>query len=261
MSTPRSPLHFPAGSLAVRGDPVRLAPERARWQWTGLDVLRLAPGERRAVEMTGRELLVVPLAGGRIITRTILPILCQPDVTMESGTSSGLGDVQFTAFYSPPSEGVTWGVGPILSMPTGGETRGTQKWSAGPSAVALSMPGPWVLGVLVNNVWSFAGEESRADVSQMLLQYFVNYNFGATGWYLSSAPIITANWNLDGDDRWIVPFGLAAGKLVRVGSRGLPLNFQAGAFYNVVRPDSGPNWSTRVQASVLLPASMLKGGT
>jgi 5-deoxy-glucuronate isomerase len=52
------------GSLAAPGDPVRLTPEHARWQWTGLDVLRLEPGERRAVEMTGRELLVLPLSGG-----------------------------------------------------------------------------------------------------------------------------------------------------------------------------------------------------
>lgn len=63
MSVPRSPLHFPAGSLAERGDPVRLAPERAGWRWTGLEVLRLAPGERRTVETAGRELLVLPLSG------------------------------------------------------------------------------------------------------------------------------------------------------------------------------------------------------
>lgn len=42
---------------------MRLTPERAGWRWTGLDVLRLAPGERRAVDAAGRELLVLPLAG------------------------------------------------------------------------------------------------------------------------------------------------------------------------------------------------------
>jgi hypothetical protein len=203
---------------------------------------------------------VIPFSGGRVITRTIFPIVWQPDVAMESGTSTGLGDIQFTAFYSPLSQGLTWGIGPVFSLPTGGAERGTEKWGIGPSVVALKMPGPWVLGVLVNNIWSFAGDDSAKDVSQMLLQYIVNYNFGQSGWYLSSAPIITANWYADSGDKWIVPFGAAVGKLNRVGKKGLPVNLQAGAFYHVVRPDAGPNWSTRVQLAILLPASILKGG-
>ena len=200
---------------------------------------------------------VIPLKGGRVITRTILPFVSQPDLGAATGGSSGLGDIQFTGFYSPVPKGTTWGVGPILSVPSGGSERGSGKWSAGVSAVALKLPGPWVLGVLVNNIWSFAGDDDRADVNEMLIQYFVNYNFGQSGWYLSSAPIITANWEADSDERWIVPFGLAAGKMSRVGSKGLPVNLQAGAFYHVVRPDYGPNWSLRVQLSFLLPASML----
>lgn len=200
---------------------------------------------------------VIPLKGGRIITRTIIPIVWQPDVTMASGTSTGLGDIQFTAFYSPPTQGFTWGVGPILSIPSGGEQRGTEKWGIGPSVVVLAMPGHWVTGILVNNVWSFAGDEARSDVNQMLVQPFLNYNFGETGWYLSCAPIITANWEAESGDRWIVPIGGTIGKLSRVGSKGLPVNIQAGAFYNVVTPDAGPTWSTRVQLQILLPASLL----
>ena len=56
-------------------------------------------------------------------------------------------------------------------------------WGLGPSAVVLTMPGPWVVGVLVNQVWSVAG----ASASNFLLQYFVNYNF-AGGWYVTTAP-------------------------------------------------------------------------
>ena len=50
-----------------------------------------------------------------------------------------------------------------------------------------------IIGLLVNNVWSFAGEFNRARVNQMTAQYFVNYNFRG-GWYLTSTPIITTNW-------------------------------------------------------------------
>ena len=47
----------------------------------------------------------------------------------------------------------------------------------------------WVLGVLVNNVWSFAGEDNRGPVNAMTLQPFVNYNFPGS-WYLTSSPIM-----------------------------------------------------------------------
>jgi hypothetical protein len=68
------------------------------------------------------------------------------------------------------------------------------------------MQGPWVFGALINNVWSFAGDDTRPDVNQMLIQPFLNYNLPA-GWYLTASPIITANWKADSDDRWTVPLG------------------------------------------------------
>jgi hypothetical protein len=194
---------------------------------------------------------VLPFADGRLITRTIIPVVWQPEFLSEEETSIGLGDINFTAFYSPESEGVTWGIGPSISFPTGGELRGSQKWGIGPSFVLLTMPTPWVIGFLVNNIWSFAGDEDREDVNKFLAQPFINYNFGKTGWYLSFAPIITANWKATEGNKWIVPLGGTVGKLTRIGK--LPLNLQAGAFYNVVKPDWGPEWSTRIQVQFLFP--------
>ena len=132
---------------------------------------------------------VIPLAGGKLITRTIFPIVWLPDVTQESGMiSTGLGDITFTAFYVPESEGAMWGVGPVVEIPTGGEKRGTQKWSIGPSFVLLYQPGDWTVGVLMNNLWSIAGKSEREDVNKGLLQYFIVYQLG-DGWYVNSAPV------------------------------------------------------------------------
>ena len=195
---------------------------------------------------------VVPLAGGRLITRTIIPFVWLPDVTAESGSlSSGLSDIVFTAFYVPPSGDFMWGVGPVVEFPTGGESRGTQKWSIGPSVVALKQAGPWTLGILANNVWSIAGESEADEVNKGLLQYFIVYQLG-NGWYVNSAPIITVNWKADSDQRWVVPFGAGGGKLIFFGR--LPVNIQSQAYYNVVKPDRGPDWQLRVQVQVLLPA-------
>jgi hypothetical protein len=201
---------------------------------------------------------VIPLLGGKLITRTIFPIVRIPDFSSESGKlSSGLADVVFTAFYVPKSKGLMWGFGPIFELPTGGSIRGTQKWSVGPSLVLMAQPGDWTVGMLINNAWSFAGNSDRGEVNHMLVNLFVVKQLG-NGWYVNSAPIITADWTADADDRWIVPVGAGGGKMVMLGGK-LPLNLQTQMYYNVVRPDFGPEWQWRVQAQFLLPTSIFKG--
>jgi hypothetical protein len=194
---------------------------------------------------------VVPLARGRIITRTIFPFVWIPDISAPSGSySSGLSDIVFTTFYVPQAGSFMWGLGPALEIPSGGESRGTQKWSLGPSFVGLSQSGPWTLGFLVNNVWSIAGDSDAPDVNHGLAQYFIVRQLG-DGWYVNSAPIITVNWEAESGQKWVVPFGAGGGKLVFLGK--LPLNLQSQVYYNVVKPDIGPDWQFRVQAQVLLP--------
>jgi hypothetical protein len=83
---------------------------------------------------------VIPLKGGRIITRTIFPLLWQPEFGTEGGTAFGLADVNFTAFYAPHSQGATWGFGPILTIPTGYQYS-SGKWGIGPSLSKKSCSG------------------------------------------------------------------------------------------------------------------------
>lgn len=118
----------------------------------------------------------------------------------------------------------------------------TNTWGLGPSAVVLTIQGPWLFGVLVNNVWSIAG----ASTNDLLLHYFLNYNFCKTGWFLTSAPILTADWKAASGQQWVVPFGAGGGKIVHLGE--LPLNLSAAAHYNVVHPDVGPLWQLRLQS-------------
>ena len=194
---------------------------------------------------------VVPFSDGKIITRTIAPVVWIPDVTAESGSySTGLSDILFTAFYAPPTTGLIWGLGAALEMPTGGSKRGTQKWSLGPSVVALYQPGNWTFGVLMNNVWSIAGDSDREDVNRGLINLFLVYQLGG-GWYVNSAPIITVDWNADSGQQWIVPLGGGVGKVAFLGK--LPVNTQVGAYANVVKPDFGPDWQLRVQIQFFLP--------
>jgi len=198
---------------------------------------------------------VIPVSVNKdwnVITRTIAPLIWQPGMAPGQDSTFGLGDIQFTAFLSPAkSEELIWGAGPILQLPTHtNDVLGTSKWGIGPSFVALKVEKVLVYGALVNNVWSFAGPDGAPDINKFLLQPFVNYNFG-DGMYITSAPIITADWEADSDNQWTVPLGGGIGKIVRVEK--LPLNLQAQLFYNVVTPDYGPNWTLRLQVQLMLP--------
>jgi len=161
--------------------------------------------------------------------------------------SGNFGDALFTGFFSPrkPSK-IIWGVGPAILIPTStDDSLGVGEWGAGPGVVALTIEGRFVYGALLNNVWSFEG-----NFNAMTFQPFVNYNL-PSGWYIVSAPLITANWEANGDNTWTVPVGGGMGKILRFGK--MPVNCQAQIFYNVETPDGGPEWQLRIQFQLLFP--------
>ena len=198
-----------------------------------------------------------------LITRVITPIINQPSLFPGTNGATGLGDINPSFFLSPAKPGkLIWGVGPTFTLPTATDRQlGSGKWSAGPTAVALAIEGPWVYGALINNQWSFAGW-GEEKVNAMVLQPFLNYNL-PDGWYLTASPILTANWAADrGGDVWTVPIGGGFGKLFRLGQilplegnplAKLPINTQLGAYGNVAKPEFGPDWQLRFQVQFLFP--------
>jgi hypothetical protein len=188
-----------------------------------------------------------------IITRTILPVIWQPSLTGGS-TTSGIGDLQFTAFLSPANPGKwIWGVGPIVQAPTHSNGKlGNDNWGLGPSFVVLHLDkgSPWVFGVLLNNVWSLSSSSDAPSYNNGLIQPFVNYNL-PDGAYLTSAPILTVNWQAEGSQKWTVPIGGGVGKIFHFGK--LPVNMQVSAYYNVERPDDAANWQIRAQVQFMFP--------
>jgi hypothetical protein len=186
-----------------------------------------------------------------LITRWITPVVYQPQLSPQDGPEFGLGNIQPAFFLSPtkPTNGIVWGVGPQFYLPTATDkTLGVNKWGAGPAFVALTLQEPWVVGALINNVWAGTGANR---VNQMLVQPFANYNL-PDGWYLTSSPVITANWVAPESNRWTVPLGGGVGRLFKVDK--LPVNAQVQAFYDAVRPIGAPSWTLRFQVQLLFPA-------
>ena len=202
---------------------------------------------------------VVPFSLGEnwnLITRTIMPVISQPDFGVYSKRENGIGDIQFSTFLSPKaptSGGWIWGAGAIAQLDSATDDRlGQGAWGLGPTAVALRMSGPWVYGALVNNVWSVSEDDDRGKVNQFLMQPFVNYNIPSSpGRYLTFSPIITANWEAESGEDWLVPVGLGIGQITRLGKQAV--NLQAAFYYNVERPDGAPNYQVRLQFQLLFP--------
>lgn len=192
-----------------------------------------------------------------LITRTILPVVGRPSFAPGDGGEVGLGDLNPSLFLSPkdpiPFAGgqLIWGAGASFLLPTATDsTLGTGKVAIGPSAVGLVLRPPWVVGALASTVWSVAGPSGRDDVALTVVQPFVNYNLDR-GWFLTTSPIITANWEADGD-RWTVPVGGGVGRVFAIGRQ--PVNMSLQAFGNVVSPDDiGPDWSIRFSLTLLFP--------
>ncbi|MDM0109490.1 transporter [Variovorax sp. J22R24] len=200
---------------------------------------------------------VIPISINKdwnLITRTILPVISMPSLGPGIGSLNGVGDVVLTAFLSPANPGKwIWGAGPVVQIPTNSNSElGNKNWGLGPALVVLHMDhgDPWVYGALMNNIWSVSSSKQGGSYNNGTLQPFINYNFPG-GFYLTTAPIITADWNAESSQRWTVPLGGGVGKIFHLGK--LPVNTQLSAYYNVVKPDNGPNWQIRLQAQFMFP--------
>ncbi|MCZ0964617.1 transporter, partial [Paracoccus benzoatiresistens] len=159
---------------------------------------------------------VVPFSLGQdwnLISRTIIPVVHQSDVLPGSGSQTGVGDIVQSFFFSPKAPtagGVIWGVGPVFLLPTASdELLGTGKWGAGPTGVVLVQRGPWTVGGLANHLWSFAGDEDRADVNRTFLQPFASYTT-PEAWTFTLQTESTYDWETE---QWSVPVNAVASKL------------------------------------------------
>jgi len=185
-----------------------------------------------------------------LITRMILPIVTQYNVTGEGENQKGFGDVLVSAFFSPiNAEKLTWGVGPVLLIPTGTNNYlTTEKFGIGPTAVALKQVNGWTIGGLINQIWSVAGSEERLDVSQMFFQPFVVFNW-KTGAGAGANLEWTQNWKSGSTTLWLNPNLSAVTSLGKQKTQ-----FVIGPRLNLAAPDGGKaDWGWRAVVIFLFP--------
>ncbi|WP_413578182.1 hypothetical protein ACLVWU_06530 [Bdellovibrio sp. HCB290] len=156
--------------------------------------------------------IVSPMMIGGLpqLMRMTIPYMSAAPETPTS-TTSGIGDVSiFDIFLLSKVDGVEFGVGPLLVMPTASKDEtGAGKWQAGAAGIVMS-PQSWgMLGALITYQHDFAGDSDRPTQNIATAQPFLLWNL-PQGIYLRSTGIMFFNWET-GD--YNIPLGAGIGKV------------------------------------------------
>ena len=185
---------------------------------------------------------VVPIGlseNWNLISRTITPlVISQEDIFRGAGSQTGFGDILQSFFFSPAlptSNGLIWGAGPALLLPTASDDLlGGKRFGIGPTGVVLKQAGRWTYGALINHLWDAGGDDDRSDVNNSFLQPFVSYTT-PSAWTYSVNTETAYSWE---SEAWSVPLNVSVAKLSRIGSQ--LVQYKTGVRYWAEAPTSGP---------------------
>ena len=184
-----------------------------------------------------------------MISRTIIPVISQSDVTGIGNNETELGDIVQSIFFSPKEvkNGLVWGIGPVLLVPTATHNSiGANKWGAGPNVLVLKLQGQWTYGALANHIWSYAGSGLN-DINATFFQPFMTYA-NKSGASFTIASENTQSWNNDIFGGFT---GLYYAKVLKLGKQMMQLGGGPKIYYgnNPLNPD----WGIRANIILLFP--------
>lgn len=174
-----------------------------------------------------------------VVTRTIIPITQKPDILSTEGSTSGIGNTNFNAFFVPPMIGIfTYGFGITMNIPTASAPElGGDAFGIGPTIIFLFMPGKMVLGATSGLIKAYKSPDGKDALNSFFTQYFITYNM-KKGWFINTSPTITANFNAIEGEEWTVPIGAGFGKLQHFNN--LPVKFNLQYYFNVAQASRTP---------------------
>jgi hypothetical protein len=197
---------------------------------------------------------IVPFSLGAkysLITRYIVPVIAQYDITGEGTQEVGLSDALVSGWISNAvvKNGFVWGVGGAFLIPTAtDEFLGTKKLGVGPTIIVLQQKNGWTYGLLMNQIWSVAGDAERADVNQMYLQPFLTKNW-KSGAGLTVNSEATLNWEANTTNVYV---NIMAGGLTKFGNQLVQL--QVGPRIQVAAPEGSKSpFGVRAAAIFVFP--------
>ena len=112
----------------------------------------------------------------------------------------------------------------------------------------LQQKSGWTYGFLANHIWSYSGQQDRANVDSTFLQPFVGYTWpDTTGITLNSES--SYDWTRE---QWSVPLNLLLSHIYKLGTQ--PVSFQGGVRWYPTTFDEGPRWGLRLNIVFLFPS-------
>lgn len=183
---------------------------------------------------------------------------------------TGFGDMIFAAGFGPnKKKGLLWGFGVSAVFPTASfDAIGSGKWQMGPAGILFWLHPKFLIGTLVQQWWSFAGQSDRPETNHASFLTYVIVNLPKK-WQLRYNPNITVDWNIKEGKKALFPVGIGVGKLTKLGK--LPIKLMVEGQYAVVKPnllaplnnlplpgapglDAGLDWILRFQINFVIPS-------
>jgi hypothetical protein len=193
--------------------------------------------------------VTMPLPKYRLLPIPQLTLVTMPAAVSLPGNSTGFGDVRLldiAVFNAGPN--VIWGIGPTFIFPTSSQPEtGQGKWQVGPAAAIAFTPEKWLLGVLVQNPISFAGDKDRKDTNAMFLQPFLTYQL-SNGWFVRSQPQLFFNWKTG---KQTLPLDFGVGRVFKIGRQNV--NCFVEPFWNTSHDGPSPKYGITFGLTLLYP--------
>jgi hypothetical protein len=145
-----------------------------------------------------------------------------------------------------------WGLGPVVSLPTGSDGLTTDKWSIGPAfGFVNSSQKVYSFGLFVQTLFSFAGKDSASDVGIVNIQPIFSYQLGGgRSVSLGSSQLVYDTEK----SRWAsMQFGLNYGQVVSAFGHKWRPNIEAD--YDFRKLTGNPAWTIRAGITLLLPTN------
>lgn len=186
-----------------------------------------------------------------LITRYILPVVDQRDITGNNTHQFGLSDATVTAFLAPKTKGIILGLGPAFLIPTATDKLlGTEKFGVGPSALVMHQGKGLSVGFIANQIWSVAGNEDRTDFNQFYTQIFLSHSY-KSGASLGVNAEITQNWEAK---TTMISLNPSIGAVTKLGDQ--VVQFAISPLIPVVGPrEMRPDWGLRAILAFVFPGS------
>ena len=193
--------------------------------------------------------VTMPLPKYRLLPLPQLSLLTMPAAVTLPGEITGIGDLRFVDIaILHAGQRFVWGVGPTFVFPTASKREtGQGKWQVGPAAAVAFVPEKWLVGVLVQNPISFAGDRDRKDANAMVLQPFVTYQFG-DGWFVRSQPQLFFNWKTG---KQTLPLDLGFGRVFRIGRQDMSCFVEP--FWNMTHDGPSPEYGVTIGLALIYP--------